>query len=414
MYSNKSITKERDALNLATEISEIGDPPYKNSDFLYFFKPTLSKHELSEIVDYPIIYYWGQNYRKDNNTWNFYGFDDEKGNYIAQISDQIAYRYEIVRLLGKGSFGQVFECIDHKDNASIALKIIKNKKRFNSQAHTEIKILKLLVQHDPEGNNNVLLMKDYFLFRNHICITTELLGLNLYETVKFRNFLIFPHQKLKQIASQLLKSLKYLKRLNIIHCDLKPENILFTLDDSEKLKIVDFGASCMLNEKFLAYIQSRSYRAPEIILGIPYDCSIDIWSLGCILVELNIGKPLFQANNEIDLLRKIIQTRGMIPEEMIAISNKKHKFFKEGNILIEDFDNEIEPSSMPLSKILNDEYMFIDFIERCLELEPSKRITPEDALNHPWLKAQLLKPKEFQFKIQRSKKKNLIINCLWF
>ena len=68
MYSNKSITKERDALNLATEISEIGDPPYKNSDFLYFFKPTLSKHELSEIVDYPIIYYWGQNYRKDNNT----------------------------------------------------------------------------------------------------------------------------------------------------------------------------------------------------------------------------------------------------------------------------------------------------------------------------------------------------------
>lgn len=96
-----------------------------------------------------------------------YGFDDERGDYKAIEHDHLGYRYEILEVLGKGSFGQALKCFDYKKNEQVALKIIRNKKRFHNQAVIEAKILKYIQEKDPDDTANLVRMKEFFIFRNH-------------------------------------------------------------------------------------------------------------------------------------------------------------------------------------------------------------------------------------------------------
>ena len=91
----------------------------------------------------------------------------------------------------------------------------------------------------------------------------------------------------------MLYSLIFLQKHSLIHCDFKPENILLRQEGKTGIKIIDFGSACFLEQKMYTYIQSRFYRAPEIILGCPYDASIDMWSAACTIYELYTGKILF-------------------------------------------------------------------------------------------------------------------------
>ena len=104
--------------------------------------------------------------------------------------------------------------------------------------------------------------------------------------------------QIRAIAHQTTLALATLEKYGIIHCDLKPENILLKSPDKSGIKVIDFGSSCFQDERIYTYIQSRFYRAPEIILGIPYTPAIDMWSFGCILVELFTGYPIFPGENE--------------------------------------------------------------------------------------------------------------------
>ena len=151
-------------------------------------------------------------------------------------------------------------------------------------------------------------------------------GDNLYDFIKANNFKGINTNLIRKVATQILVSLKFLNKQNIIHCDLKPENILLcnnkdnadsrTLHDfsptklKSLVKMIDFGSSCFTDERVYTYIQSRFYRAPEIILGLPYNGMIDMWSFGCILAELYTGYPLFPGSNETEQLACIMEILG--------------------------------------------------------------------------------------------------------
>lgn len=268
------------------------------------YKNSMSLFEQGEILDYPQVYFVGHKAKKpratassaDNN-----GFDDDRGDYLWNLNDHIGFRYEILGVLGKGSFGQVLKCFDWKTNQLTALKVIRNKKRFHQQALVECKLLQQLKQRDTDGTASVVHVTDHFYFRSHMCITFEMLSINLYEFIKNNKFQGMSLSLVRRIALQLANSLKFLRKQNIIHCDLKPENILLRSPNKSSIKVIDFGSSCLVHERLYTYIQSRFYRAPEVILGLPYDTAIDMWSFGCILAELFTGYPIFPGENEVRL-----------------------------------------------------------------------------------------------------------------
>lgn len=170
---------------------------------------------------------------------------------------------------------------------------------------------------------NVIHIQDYVIFRKHLCMSFELLSMNLFEFLKINDFNGFDHNLVRRFAIQLLYALKYLKQLEIIHCDLKPENILLKEENKSGIKIIDFGSSTFIDEKVYTYIQSRFYRAPEIMLGIPYTTAIDMWSLGCIMAELYIGYPIFPGESENDQMSRIIEMCDVPPPEVLAVSERK-------------------------------------------------------------------------------------------
>lgn len=227
------------------------------------------------------------------------------------MTDHIAYRYEVLDRLGSGSFGQAIKCFDHKLRQHCALKVIRNKKKFQYQASVELKILKLLNDKDKHDENNIIKMLDFDVFRKHLVISFELLSMNLYEFIKSNHFQGVSTNLVRRFAIQILQALKFQKDNRVVHCDLKPENILLKLPNKSGIKIIDYGSSCMQNQRIYTYIQSRFYRAPEIILGIPYTSAIDMWSFGCILAELYSGYPLFPGENEQDQLAYIMQMKDV-------------------------------------------------------------------------------------------------------
>jgi dual specificity tyrosine-phosphorylation-regulated kinase 2/3/4 len=119
----------------------------------------------------------------DNN-----GFDNDKNEYICDEHDHIAYRFEIVKRIGKGSFGQVFKSFDHLKKEFCALKILRNKKRLYKQGLIEVGILETLKKSDPEDKKNIIRIKESFVFRKHLVLSFEMLSMNLYEFIKMNNF----------------------------------------------------------------------------------------------------------------------------------------------------------------------------------------------------------------------------------
>jgi len=323
-----------------------------------------------------------------------YGYDDDKGDYKIVTGDHVGYRYEIREFLGKGSFGTALSCYDHKEKRLLAIKIVKNKKKYYYQASVELKILQYLRQHDTEDIMNVIHIEDYVVFRKHLCMAFELLSMNLFEFLKIKDFNGFDHNLIRRFAIQLLYALKYLKQLEIIHCDLKPENILLKEENKSGIKIIDFGSSTFIDEKVYTYIQSRFYRAPEIMLGIPYSPAIDMWSLGCIMAELYIGYPLFPGESENDQMSRVMEMRDIPPGDVLQISERKMKFFtvhKETRVLepvmLKNSRGKLrKPNGKPLDYVIGDEDPdFNDFVAKCLDWNPETRLTPDQALKHVWV-----------------------------
>ena len=143
--------------------------------------------------------------------------------------------------------------------------------------------------------------------------------MNLYDYVKEKNFMGLNLNVIKKYARQMLEALRMLKSHDIIHCDLKPENILLVDSNKSLVKLIDFGSSCFSHEKIYTYIQSRFYRAPEVMLAISYTPAIDMWSLGCILAELATGFPIFPGESEAEQIVLIMELIGLPPKKLLQV-----------------------------------------------------------------------------------------------
>lgn len=201
---------------------------------------------------------------------------------------------------------------------------------------------------------------------------------------------------IRRLALQMLYCLKFLRHNKIIHCDLKPENILLKHPNKAGIKVIDFGSACFDDEKIYTYIQSRFYRAPEIMLGISYSNAIDMWSFGCILAELYTGFPLFPGENEVDQLACIMEMKGLPPQDLLDNSSRKRIFFNVDETL-KIVANSRGKRRYPATRTLNErlkatDLTFLDFIEKCLEWIPTERWTPEEALRHEWIQEIFTKP----------------------
>uniref|UniRef100_A0A8C5QWC8 dual-specificity kinase n=1 Tax=Leptobrachium leishanense TaxID=445787 RepID=A0A8C5QWC8_9ANUR len=376
----------------------------------------LSAFEHHEIFNYPEIHFFGPNAKKRQGVIggpNNGGYDDEQGSYIQVPHDHIAYRYEVLKVIGKGSFGQVVKAYDHKLHQHVALKVVRNEKRFHRQAAEEIRILEHLKKQDKDNNMNVIHMLENFTFRNHICMTFELLSMNLYELIKKNKFMGFSLPLVRKFAHSILQCLNSLYKNRIIHCDLKPENILLKQQGRSGIKVIDFGSSCYDHQRLYTYIQSRFYRAPEVILGGRYGMPIDMWSLGCILAELLTGYPLLPGEDEGDQLACMIELLGMPPQKLLDSSKRGKNFFSskgypryctvtslaDGSVVLNGTRSRRgkmrgPPRSRDWVTALKgcDDPLFLDFLAQCLEWDPVLRMTPSQALQHPWLRRRLPKP----------------------
>ncbi|NXR09142.1 DYRK4 kinase, partial [Semnornis frantzii] len=359
---------------------------------LKYFRNQLTVYEQKEIFNYAELWFLGLEAKKIEvlpETQSNNCYDDEHGSYLKVLHDHIAYRYEVLEVIGKGSFGQVAKCLDHKTNELVALKIIRNKKRFHSQALVEVKILDALLKKDKDDTHNIIHMKEYFYFRNHFCISFELLGINLYELIKKNNFQGFSLSLIRHFTQGVLRCLQVLYQERIIHCDLKPENILLYHNGQGSVKVIDFGSSCYEHQRVYTYVQSRFYRSPEVILGHPYAMAVDMWSLGCIIAELYTGYPLFPGENEVDQLACIMEVLGLPPDDFIQASSRKRTFFDSKGFpksVTNSKGKKRCPDSKDLGAVLKThDAGFLDFLKGCLMWEPALRMTPDEAMKHEWI-----------------------------
>ncbi|KAL4894384.1 kinase-like domain-containing protein [Aspergillus ambiguus] len=393
----KLASKRKDLENAAKDLDGLrrkAGPKERVSAAQALKMANLNIFERGEIIDFKDIYFCGtQNAKKhvgdlSAQAANF-GYDDDRGDYNIVIGDHLAYRYEVINVLGKGSFGQVVRCIDHKTGALVAVKIIRNKKRFHQQALIEVNLLQKLKEWDPHRRHSVVNFTQSFYFRGHLCISTELLGMNLYEFIKTHDFRGFSLKLIRRFTKQMLSTLTLLHAKKVIHCDLKPENILLVHPMSSEIRVIDFGSSCFENEKVYTYIQSRFYRSPEVILGMSYGMPIDMWSVGCILAELFTGYPIFPGENEQEQLACIMEVFGPPEKHLIEKSTRKKLFFDslgKPRLTVSSKGRRRRPSSKELRQVLKcDDEAFLDFISRCLRWDPARRLNPHDALRHEFI-----------------------------
>jgi serine/threonine-protein kinase PRP4 len=317
-------------------------------------------------------------------------------------------RYEITAAHGKGVFSTVVRAKDLKagkdDPEEVAIKIIRNNETMYKAGKQEVSILEKLASADREDRRHCVRFISSFMYRNHLCLVFESLNMNLREVLKkFGRNIGLKLTAVRAYSKQLFIALKHLKNCKVLHCDIKPDNMLVN-EAKNVLKLCDFGNAMLagMNE-VTPYLVSRFYRAPEIILGLPYDHPLDMWSVGCCLYELYTGKVLFPGPSNNDMLRLHMELKGPFPKKML----------RKGAFTMQHFDQDLNfhaTEEDPVTKkavtrmILNikpkdigslisnfpgeDPKMlsnFKDLLEKIFVLDPEKRITISQALSHPFI-----------------------------
>uniref|UniRef100_A0A8D0QRN8 Homeodomain interacting protein kinase 3 n=1 Tax=Sus scrofa TaxID=9823 RepID=A0A8D0QRN8_PIG len=289
--------------------------------------------------------------------------------------------YEVLDFLGRGTFGQVVKCWKRGTNEIVAIKILKNHPSYARQGQIEVSILARLSTENADEYNFVRAY-ECFQHRNHTCLVFEMLEQNLYDFLKQNKFSPLPLKVIRPILQQVATALKKLKSLGLIHADLKPENIMLVdpVRQPYRVKVIDFGSASHVSKTVCStYLQSRYYRAPEIILGLPFCEAIDMWSLGCVIAELFLGWPLYPGALEYDQTLEEHETEtGMKSKEA-----RKYIFSSLDDIVHVNTVMDLEGSDLLAEKA--DRREFVSLLKKMLLIDADLRITPIETLNHPFV-----------------------------
>ncbi|KAF7208386.1 homeodomain-interacting protein kinase 1 isoform X2 [Nothobranchius furzeri] len=338
-----------------------------------------------------------------------------------EILCSMSSSYEVLEFLGRGTFGQVAKCWKRGTNEIVAIKILKNHPSYARQGQIEVGILNRLSAENADEYNFVR-SYECFQHKGHTCLVFEMLEQNLYDFLKHSKFSPLPLRHIRPILQQVATALMKLKSLGLIHADLKPENIMLVdpIRQPYRVKVIDFGSASHVSKAVCStYLQSRYYRAPEIILGLPFCEAIDMWSLGCVIAELFLGWPLYPGASEYDQIRYISQTQGLPAEYLLSAGTKTSRFFHRGpdssyplwrlktpseheiemgikskearkyifncldDMMQVNMSSHLEGTDMLAEKA--DRREFIDLLKRMLRLDADKRITPTKTLGHPFV-----------------------------
>ncbi|KAH0551358.1 hypothetical protein GP486_007426, partial [Trichoglossum hirsutum] len=316
-------------------------------------------------------------------------WDDHEGYYRVILGELLDGRYHIQTNLGKGMFSSVVRAMDSKSQKLVAIKLIRNNETMKKAGAKEIEILQKLRLADPEDKKHMIRLERHFEHKGHLINLREVLK-------KFGRDVGINLRAVRAYAQQMFLGLSLLRKCNILHADLKPDNVLVN-DARNILKICDLGSASDASENEITpYLVSRFYRAPEIILGMPYDFAIDIWSIGCTLYELYTGKILFTGRTNNQMLRSIMECRGKFSHKMLRRAQFAGLHFDEmlnfrslekdkltGKDVVRmlnfakptrDLKTRLGSAAKGMSETeIKELNLFTDLLDRCLNLNPEKR-----------------------------------------
>ncbi|PON64289.1 GPCR kinase [Parasponia andersonii] len=367
------------------------------------------------LPDHPSLFLKGLT-QKGSPPWRE---DDKDGHYMFALGENLTSRYKILRKIGEGTFGQVLECWDRETKEMVAIKVVRSIKKYREAAMIEIDVLHLLGKYDRTGSRCVQI-RNWFDYRNHICIVFEMLGPSLYDFLRKNNYRSFPVDLVRELGRQLLECVAFMHDMRLIHTDLKPENILFVspeyikvpdykvtsrspregifhkrLPKSSAIKVIDFGSTAYEHQEHNYIVSTRHYRAPEVILGLGWSFPCDLWSVGCILVELCSGEALFQTHENLEHLAMMERVLGPLPQHMLKRADHYvDKYVKRGRLdwpegaasceSIEAVLKLPRLQNLIMQHVDHSAGDLIDLLQGLLRYDPVHRLTAREALRHPF------------------------------
>ncbi|CAG8622971.1 8750_t:CDS:2, partial [Acaulospora morrowiae] len=305
--------------------------------------------------------------------------------------EMLAHRYRVINKIGRGTFSQVVCAEDtyYPVRHLVAIKIMAP--QFNSIGIQESKTLLYLNLHADSDNIHLVKISNTFMFEGHFCMVLDYYEGGVPQLPRISNE-EYRLQVLRKFACQLLITLMYLRKWGILHADLKLENIIRTKATSLDLRVIDFGSAMRIDEVHVYFntfeAQTLAYRAPEVIMGLPFGIEIDMWSFGCILCELWLGYPIFYSSSKHGVLREIEKLLGPLPDSVYRYG-KFFSYYKarpDGGIRS---STGIEDQNMlrieRICRVLKTQDInFVNFVDYIFNCDPSKRPTPSECLFHPF------------------------------
>lgn len=363
---------------------------------------------------------------------------DERG-YINFIEGLVInQRYKLVAQIGKGTFSRVIKCVDkkisqkHQTKHYVAIKINRNVDKYQVAAKVEYEILQAIKNYDKDNVSFCAHLTSSFDYYGHRCFVFPLYGRSVYGFLSSNKYTPFASAQVKQFAWQIIQAVKFLHKIKIIFTDLKPENIVFVTDRSIRrtiaqlesklphafqfwkmrmknagytdddiqcltveipidirIKVIDFGSALFEARWHNHLVQTRHYRAPEVVLGMRWSFPIDIWSIGCIMLEFIYGRMVFNTHDSIDHLSQMTKMIGPMPDKIRAkIPNEvREAYFKrDGSLKLKN----AKISSVqchPLKRYFGPkDAVMMDLVDKMLRWDPDERISATEALEHPYFK----------------------------